>query len=163
MYCSGFNSAFVEERPDSVPSHSSGAVSSLPRGHHTCRLLHKQLTHRDMPHSSGERRDHSAGKCGKGGSEVDRREEERDQRWMEERKRGIGGRRRRGNEGLGKVEKRGIRCGGHGLVASRVQERIRDLSAQEKEKIDHVWMGVWTNGIRRMKVWEKCTEIMKGK
>lgn len=99
MYCSGFNSAFVEERPDSVPSHSSGAVSSLPRGHHTCRLLHKQLTHRDMPHSSGERRDHNAGKCGKGGSEVDRGEEERDQRWMEERKRGIGGRWRRGNEG----------------------------------------------------------------
>lgn len=101
MYCSGFNSAFVEKRPDSVPSHSSGAVSSLPRGHHTCRLLHKQLTHRDMPHSSGERRDHNAGKCGKGGSEVDRGEEERDQRWLEERKRGIGGSWRGGNEGSG--------------------------------------------------------------
>lgn len=94
MYCSGFNSAFVEERPDSVPSHSSGAVSSLPRGHHTCRLLHKQLTHRDMPHSSRECWDHNAGKCGKGGirggqrrgrkgSEVDGGEEEGDRRWTE--------------------------------------------------------------------------------
>lgn len=63
MYCNGFNSAFVEERPESVPSHSSGSVSSLPRGHHTYRLLHKQLTHRDMPHNSGEH----IGKSGKQG------------------------------------------------------------------------------------------------
>lgn len=78
MYCSGFNSAFVEKRPDSVPSHSSGAVSSLPWGHHTCRLLHKQLTHRDMPHSSGECRDDNTGEV-----------------W----KRGLRGRRRRGRKG----------------------------------------------------------------
>lgn len=101
MYCSGFNSAFVEERPDSVPSHSSGAVSSLPRGHHTCRLKHKQLTHRDVHHSSGECRDHSVGTCGKGGSEVHRGEEERDQRWMGERKSVIGGGPWRGNERSG--------------------------------------------------------------
>lgn len=49
----------------------------------------------------GAHRDHNAGKCGKGGSEVDRGEEERDQGWMEERKRGIGGRWRGGNEGSG--------------------------------------------------------------
>lgn len=86
MYCSGFNSAFVEERPESVPSHSSGSVSSLPRGHHTCRLLQKQLTHWDVPLSCGERWDHNVGMCGKGGirgaqrggkmgSEVDGRKE----------------------------------------------------------------------------------------
>lgn len=45
MYRSGFNSAFVEKRPVSVPSHSSGPVSSLPRGHHTCRLLHTSNSH----------------------------------------------------------------------------------------------------------------------
>lgn len=84
MYCSGFNSAFAEERPDSVPSHSSRAVSSLPRGHHTCRLKHKHLTHRDMYHSSGEPRNHNLAKCGKGGSEVDGAGEEWDQRWMVE-------------------------------------------------------------------------------
>lgn len=91
MYCSGFNSAFVEERPDSVPSHSSGAVSSLPRGHHTCRLLHEQLTHSDMPHSSGERGGSQHGEVwkrgirggqrrGREGSEVDGGEEEGDRR-----------------------------------------------------------------------------------
>ncbi|KAK5862422.1 hypothetical protein PBY51_017821 [Eleginops maclovinus] len=81
------SSSVITQAP-STNRQIGGAVSSLPRGHHTCRLLHKQLTHRDMPHSSGERRDHNAGKCGKGGSEVDRGEEERDQRWMQERKRG---------------------------------------------------------------------------
>lgn len=88
MYCSGFNSAFVEERPDSVPSHSSGAVSSLPRGHHTCRLLHKQLTHWDMPPSAGEqgsqrgevwkRGIRGGQRGGREGSEVDGGEEEDD-------------------------------------------------------------------------------------
>lgn len=52
----------------------------------------------------------------KGGSEVDRGGEERDQRWMEERKRGIGGGQSRGNEGSGGWRKEreegggGIRC-----------------------------------------------------
>lgn len=40
----------------------------------------------------GEHRDHNMGWCGKGGSEVDKEEEERDQGWLEERKRGIEGR-----------------------------------------------------------------------
>ena len=86
MYCSGFNSAFVEKRPDSVPSHSSRAVSSLPRGHHTCRLLHKQLTH--------------TGTCltalGSAGITTPGSVEKGDQRWTEERKKGIRGGWRRG-------------------------------------------------------------------
>lgn len=120
MYCNGFNSAFVEERPDSVPSHSSGAVSSLPRGHHTCRLLHSQLTHRDVLHSSGERRDHGTRNCGKGGSEVDRGEEERDQRWMEERTRGqeVDGVEEMKDSEIG-GERWGVRCGGRGFYVQR--------------------------------------------
>lgn len=31
-----------------------------------------------------------------------------------------------------------------GMVAGRVEERIKDMSAQGKEKIGHVWMEVWT-------------------
>lgn len=80
MYCSGFNSAFVEERPDSVPSHSSGSVSSLPRGHHTCRLLHKQLMHsfRGAQHGEVWKGRENRGKQGGGkmGSEVDGGKEE---------------------------------------------------------------------------------------
>lgn len=38
------------------------------------------------------------------------------------------------------------------MVASRVEERIKDMSAQGKEKMDHVWIEVW---IRKVKVWEK--------
>ena len=30
------------------------------------------------------------------------------------------------------------------VVASQVEERIKGMSAQGKEKIDHVWMEVWT-------------------
>lgn len=82
----------------------------------------------------------------KGGSEVDRGEEERDQRWMEERKRGIGGGRSGGNEGSG-----GWRRGrgrhqmlGRGVYTRMVEERMKDVSAQGKEKIDHVWMEEWT-------------------
>lgn len=149
MYCSGFNSAFVEERPDSVPSHSSGPVSSLPRGHHTCRLLHKQLTHRDMPHSSGERRHCIVGKYGKGGSEVDRKKEKWDQRWIEERKRLLGGRWRGGNEGSGGWRNRKQTGGRHAfytrIVVGLVEERIEHMSAQGREKMDHVWMEEWIN------------------
>lgn len=131
MYCTGFNSAFLEERPDSVPSHSSGSVSSLPWGHHTCRLLHKQLTHRDVPQSSGEHRDHNVGKCGKEGSEVDRVGEEWDQKWMEERKKVLGG--IDGGEemtdpgGKGERVKSGIRWWGHGfcwMVCTELEEKI---------------------------------------
>lgn len=47
-----------------------------------------------------------------------------------------------------KREKRGIRCENMGflpgMVAGRVEERIKDMSAQGKEKIGHVWMEVWT-------------------
>lgn len=140
MYCSGFNSAFVEERPDSVPSHSSRAVSSVPRGHHTCRLLHEQITHRDMPRSSGEHRDHGVGKCGKGGirggprrgrggSEVDGGEEE-----------GIGGRWRRGNEGSGgwsgERERGGVEectgCSGGGEDKTRACTR----KGKERSRLD---------------------------
>lgn len=95
MYCSGFNSAFVEKRPDSVASHSSGSVSSLPQGHHTCRLLHKRLSHWDITARRAQGSQHGAvwkRGGGVGGSEVDREEEERDQRWLEQRKRGIEGR-----------------------------------------------------------------------
>lgn len=107
MYCNGFNSAFVEERPDSVPSHSSGSVSSLPRGHHTCRLLHEQLTHRDVSHSFGERRDHDVGKFGREGIRGGQRTGKKkwDQRWMEERKKVLGDRWRRGNEGSGECRR----------------------------------------------------------
>lgn len=39
-------------------------------------------------------------------------------------------------------EQRGIRCGGHGfftrMVATWVEKRIKDLSTQGKEKVDHV-------------------------
>lgn len=79
MYRSGFNSALVEERPGSFPSHSSGTVSSLPRGHHTCRLLQKQLTQTGPGLAAlGDLKDNSTGKqCGKEGSEVDGEEEER--------------------------------------------------------------------------------------
>lgn len=90
MYRIGFNSAFVKKRPDSVASHSSGSVSSLPRGHHTCRLLHRQLTHWDVAAWGVQGSQH--GVVWKRGSEVGRGEEERDQRWLEERKRGIQGR-----------------------------------------------------------------------
>lgn len=51
-------------------------------------------------------------------------------------------------EGGGERVKRGIRCKDVGfstwMVASRVEERIKDMSAQGTEKIDHVWMEVWT-------------------
>lgn len=83
---------------------------------------------------------------------MDRGEEERDQRWMEERKRGIGGRWRGGNEGSGgwrrERERGGI--GGEDLgfstktVASRAEERMKAVSAPGKEKRDHVWMEEWT-------------------
>lgn len=85
MYRSGFNSAFVEKRPVSVPSHSSGPVSSLPRGHHTCRLLHtSNIAHRDMPRRSGGG---DSGTRGGGGVVV----EERARGCTEERKKGIRG------------------------------------------------------------------------
>lgn len=135
MYCSGFNSAFVEERPDSVPSHSSGSVSSLPRGHHTCRLLHKQLTH-----SSGGAHVSQRGEVWKSRGE---------QRYTEKRKTGIrGGRRKgrgvlddrwkRGNEGSGgwrKVEEVAFYTR---MVPGWVEGRTEHMSAQGKEKRHHV-------------------------
>lgn len=88
MYRSGFNSAFVEKRPVSVPSHSSGPVSSLPRGHHTCRLLHTSNSHTGTCLAALE---------GRGGQKV----------W----KRGLGGARRRGRKGSAAVawEEEGVR------------------------------------------------------
>lgn len=89
MYCSGFNSAFVEKRPESVASHSSGSVSSLPQGHHTCRLLHRQLSHWDITARGAQGSQHEVvwkrgirgGQRGGGkGSEVVGGEEEGDRR-----------------------------------------------------------------------------------
>lgn len=113
MYRSGFNSEFVEKRPVSVPSHSSGPVSSLPRGHHTCRLLHiSNIAHRDMPRSPGG-----------GGSGTVGGQKERD-----------GGARRRGRKGLEAVawEEEGVRGGG---------EEIKDQEKKVEKVIVCVWGG----------------------
>lgn len=92
MYRSGFNSAFVEKRPVSVPSHSSGPVSSLPRGHHTCRLLLTSNSHTGTCLAAlGE------AESVEGDSEVHRGEEERDQRRLHGRKKGFGRRWTGGN------------------------------------------------------------------
>ncbi|KAI4811864.1 hypothetical protein KUCAC02_014736, partial [Chaenocephalus aceratus] len=79
------SSSVITQAP-STNRQIGGAVSSLPRGHHTCRLLHKQLTHRDRPHSSGERREvwkrgiRGGQSRGRKGSEVDGGKEEGDRR-----------------------------------------------------------------------------------
>lgn len=44
-----------------------------------------------------------------------------------------------------------------------VEERLKDMSAQRKEKVDHVWMGSLTNWDQNNEgVGNKCTGIMKG-
>lgn len=88
MYRSGFNSAFVEKRPVSVPSHSSGPVSSLPRGHHTCRLLHTSNSHTGTCLAALEGVGVGVGVGGGWGAEI---VEEGARRCTEERKKGIRG------------------------------------------------------------------------
>ena len=45
-----------------------------------------------------------------------------------------------------------------------VEERIKDVSAQGEEKMDHVWMEVGTKWDQRNEgVGKQCSESMKGK
>lgn len=91
---------------------------------------------------------------------MDREEEERDQGWLEERKRGgskVDG--RKGNEGSGRLEEKaegGHQSRTHGLLSillADCSERIKDVSAQGEEKIKHVWMKAGTmSGVGKSKM-----------
>ena len=95
MYCSRFNSAFGEERPGSVPSHSSR--SSLPWGHHTfcllhCTVLQRTRTHTQLSGTLGESKRGIRRRMRERKSDQmeDEREEERDEKgWRRGRERSL--------------------------------------------------------------------------